>query len=160
MAKSWWALSFLLPLLAVPAMARAQLKPEIQTGSMIPVKPKAVGSKEAGVIRKHFAQCVYRAATAKATALLDHSDAVTVDLIGANIKDVSKGLDMNRCLGNRRESTSDALEYRFKATILRDLLAEEAYLARNRVAPTLPHRSRRWRSGSCQAATRRRPRAR
>ena len=117
------------------ASARAQLKPEIRTGSMIPAKPKTVGAKDAGVIRKRFARCVYRGAPVKVIALLKHSDAMSVDMASANITNVSDDLALDRCLGNQVGIDQSALEYRLQPAFLRDLLAEEAYLARNPVAP-------------------------
>jgi hypothetical protein len=120
---------------AMPTPAHAQLKPEMRTGSLIPVKPKPVGAKDTGVIRKRFARCVYRTATVKVTALLEHSDAVTVDTAAANIKDISGDLGLDRCLGAQVGIDASAMEYRLQPAFLRDLLAEEAYLARNRIAP-------------------------
>ena len=39
--------------LSVATPAFAQLKPEVQTGSLIPVKPQGLDPKDAGVVRKH-----------------------------------------------------------------------------------------------------------
>ncbi|WP_294040527.1 hypothetical protein [Sphingomonas sp.] len=121
--------------------ARAQLKPEMQTGSMIPSKPKPVDAKGTGVVRKGFARCVYRGSTAKVTTLLEHSDAVTVDTVGAGIKNIGDDLGLDKCLGNQARMDVTALEYRLQPAFLRDLLAEEAYLARNRTAPAVPSES-------------------
>lgn len=125
-------------LVAAPVIAHAQLKPEIETGSMIPVQPKAVDPKDAGIIRKHFAQCVYRSSRARVTALLDNSDPVGVDLAGAKIDNVNKALDMDHCLGREVGFDQNALGMKFSPGVLRDLMAEEAYLAANRTAPQLP----------------------
>lgn len=122
----------------IAAPAQAQLKPEIQTGSMIPVKPQTLDEKRAGDVRKHFAQCVYRGATPKVLALLDHSDPAWIDLQAAGIKNVNIELGMGRCLGAQVGIDQAALSLRFSPPVLRDLMAEEAYLARNPVAPSLP----------------------
>jgi hypothetical protein len=122
--------------LAVPA--RAQLKPELQTGSMIPVQPKAVAKKDAGFISKGMARCLYRGATPQALALLENSDSVTVDLAAAKLKNIVKDLRMERCLGDQAGFDQSALSMRTNPPLIRDMLAEEAYLARNRTAPTLP----------------------
>ncbi|WP_066589991.1 hypothetical protein [Sphingomonas pruni] len=126
------------PLVAVASpCARAQLKPELQTGSMIPVQPKAVDPREAGIIRKHFAQCIYHSSRSRAIALLNNSDAVAVDMAAAKITDVTKDLGMERCLGDQVGFDQNALGMKFSPGVLRDLMAEEAYLAANRAAPQL-----------------------
>lgn len=139
MARSLLSCSLLLlPLVALPTAARAQLKPEMQTGSLVPVNPKALKAKDAGVVRKGFARCIYRAAPAKAAALLENSDAVSVDLAAAKIKNVNDELQMSRCLGNQISASESALGLKFSPPVLRDMLAEEAYLARNRTPPQVP----------------------
>lgn len=120
-----------------PSSALAQLKPELQTGSMIPVQPKAVDPRDAGVIRKHFAQCIYRSSRSRAISLLNNSDAVTVDMAGAKIGNVAKDLGMEHCLGDQVGFDQNALGMKFSPGVLRDLMAEEAYLAANRSAPQL-----------------------
>jgi len=122
----------------IATAAHAQLKPEVQTGSLIPVKPRTLEREDAGVVRKHFAQCVYRSAKPKVVALLDHSDAVAVDLPGAHIKNVSAELNMESCLGDEVGINENALGMKFSVNTLRDLLAEEAYLANDRTPPSLP----------------------
>jgi hypothetical protein len=125
-----------LPLAAAPA--HAQLKPETRTGSIIPVKPKPVAKKDAGVITKGMARCLYRGATPQALALLENSDAVAVDLAAAKIKNMIRDLRMERCLGDQVGFDQSALSMRTNPPLIRDMLAEEAYLARNRTAPSVP----------------------
>jgi hypothetical protein len=123
--------------LVIATPAQAQLKPEIQTGSMIPVKPQPLDEKRAGDVRKHFAQCVYRSATPKVLTMLDHSDPAWIDLKAAGIKDVNTELGMSRCLGMQVGVDQLALSLKFSPVVLRDLMAEEVYLARNPAAPSL-----------------------
>lgn len=135
--RSLFALTLAGTAITLPPLAQAQLKPEMETGSLIPVKPKALDSERAGEVRKGFARCVYRKSKPKVAMLLDHSDPVTVDLAGANIKNVSDDLGMETCLGSEAVLES-ALGLKFSPGFLRDLLAEEAYLATNAKAPQLP----------------------
>lgn len=118
--------------------ANAQLKPQIQTGSLIPVKPTSVDPKTAAVVKKNFARCVYAKAPAKAQLLLEHSDMLGVNTYGTSLTDYNKDFGMENCLSKQVGDNQDALGYKFSPLILRDLMAEEAYLAKNKVAPTLP----------------------
>jgi len=123
---------------AATGAASAQLKPEVQTGSLIPVQPQAVEAARAGEVRKGFARCIYRNAPRKAVALLEHSDPQRVDLAAAGLKNVSADLGMERCLSAEVGSGQSALGMKFPPAVLRDLLAEEAYLAANRTVPPTP----------------------
>jgi hypothetical protein len=71
-------------------------------------------------------------------ALLAHSDILTVDLPAAGIRNVVKELDMERCLGEQTLIDERALGLTFGRDVLRDLMAEEAYLANNPVTPRPP----------------------
>jgi len=124
-------------LAVAPFPALAQLKPELQTGSMIPVQPKVVDPKDAGIVRKHFARCVYRSSRAKVAALLANSDPIDVDMAGAKIANLQRDLDMEHCLGAEVGVNQYALSMKFSPGVLRDLLAEEAYLEVNRSTPQL-----------------------
>ena len=124
-------------MLFLSASAQAQLKPEVQTGSKVPTQPNTLKTEEAGIIRKHFARCMYQNAKANALKLLAHSDASTVDLPGAGIKKYDQDLDMDDCLGEEVGGDQFELGMRFTPEMLRDMLAEEDYLARHRSAPEL-----------------------
>lgn len=119
----------------VPLPAMAQLKPEMQTGSLIAARPEAVDPKQAGVIRKDFARCIFGRAKRKALALLQNADAQTVDLEAAKIVRVNEELRLDSCLGDGVSATEYALGFFLKRDALRDMLAEEAYLATNPIAP-------------------------
>ncbi|WP_426255951.1 hypothetical protein [Sphingomonas sp. DC2300-3] len=123
----------------VPAGAGAQLKPQMQTGSMIPVKPRAVDAEDAGYVRKGFARCIYRAGSKGAVnKILTHSDPATVDLKGAGITDLSGVLSMETCLGREVKSDQSMLGYRFTPKVLRVMLMEEAYLSAFASVPPRP----------------------
>jgi len=120
-----------------PAAAFGQLKPEVQTGTRIPLAPEAVQAKEAGVIKKAFGRCIYESNKTAAAAILSHSDGMTVDLQGAKITDLDRALRMSDCLGEQASGTQSALGFKFGREMLRGLLAEATYLAGHSAAPTL-----------------------
>jgi hypothetical protein len=117
----------------MPAVAFGQLKPEVQTGSLIPVAPQAVEAKDAGLIKKAFARCIYNRNKKAAAVILTYSDPVSVDIKAAKISDVASTFDMSECLGKQASVTQNTLGFKFK----REILAEETYLAGHPVAPTL-----------------------
>jgi hypothetical protein len=123
---------------AAPAPAVAQLRPEVQTGSILPTKPQALEAKETAIIGKHLAECVYQRAKRKAEAFLAHSDISAVDFAGAGIRDVATELDMTQCLDGEVGPGELELGMELQPTALRDLLAEEDYLAKNHLPPQLP----------------------
>lgn len=123
--------------ITVAAVAHAQLKPESQTGSFIPVKPEALDRRDGGIVRKEFARCVYRRSKAKVVAFLNNSDPVTV-IIAKDSKTIGVQRSMDECLGREVRPMETVLQMRFTHEFLRDLMAEEAYLATNETAPQLP----------------------
>lgn len=124
--------------LLVPIAANAQLGPRKVTGSLISVQPKTVDEARARAIRKGFAQCVFRVSKAKAKALLEHSDPGEVDLAAAKITNPADDLKMSKCLGGEVGLDQLELGMRLSRPFLRDLLAEEAYLAVTPSVPQLP----------------------
>lgn len=123
--------------LILSVAAQAQIKPAAGIAPLVAERPEPIGKAEAGVIRKNFASCMYRKAPEKAQLLLEHSDMGGVDLAGAKIKSVTSDFKMDKCLA-RQAGDANGLGLRFSWLVLRDLLAEEAYLARNATAPSLP----------------------
>jgi hypothetical protein len=138
MSRRWALLVGIIPALAVSTTAHAQLKPEIETGSRVPTPPRDLKAEEAGIIRKHFAQCIYQDAKPNAMALLAHSDSSSVDLSGAKIKNIEKDLDMERCFQEEVEAGELELGLKFTPNAVRDMLAEEDYLAKHPAALQLP----------------------
>jgi hypothetical protein len=127
-------------LCAAPMAVQAQLKPEVQTGSHIPVPPKVVEAEHAGVIKKGFAQCLYRKNQRKVAALLENSDSQSIryEKLGISQKDIGDYLGMSTCLGNQADWDVSALSYRFSPRELRSMLQEEDYLAAHERPPSLP----------------------
>lgn len=123
-----------------PANAQAQLKPETQLGSRIPVKPSVVGPERAGIVKKGFARCLYVNNRGKTPALLENSDPATVDFgkIKMPNDDIGKYLGMETCLGDQASGAQSAIGFRFSPIQLRAMLQEESYLDANKQAPTLP----------------------
>lgn len=117
------------------ASAYAQLSPTPQTGSLLFARPTTVEAKEAGIVRKHFAQCVYRASERKVAELLAHSDISNVGWSAGRIANVVTDLHMVDCLG--KQQGANQMELSFMPSVLRDLMAEEAYLAKNATVPQL-----------------------
>lgn len=118
--------------------AAAQLRPEIGTGSHIPVQPEQVDAREAVLIRHSFAACLYHNNPSGAVAVLAHSDPLHSDLRAAGIGNASRAFQMDDCLGLEVGPTQLALGLRMQQDMLGAMLEEPAYLARQRLAPTLP----------------------
>lgn len=120
--------------------ARAQLKPEAQLGSRIPVKPTLVDAEQGGRIKKGFARCVYRKESAKIVAFLNAGDPLTIDYsrVGLKPEKLDKEFGMETCLSEQVDITQNALSFEFDKFLLRSMFQEESYLARYEVAPSLP----------------------
>ena len=129
---------FLFAGLVAATPASAQLRPETQTGSLVAARPQAADPERAALVRKSVARCVYHAATPKVLALLEHSGIESVDAEGAGIKDFVRDLKLDTCLSDEVGFDENALGMQISQPTLRDLLAEEAYLAKNRAAPQVP----------------------
>jgi len=130
------SLAMLVASAAAPVHAQL-LDPERTTGSLLHSQPKSLDPKEGAAVRKGFAHCIYNVANRKAVALLENSDMETVDVAAAGIRDVKRDLKMESCLGKEVGFDQLSIGLSFPVGLLRDLLAEEAYLATNRVAPAL-----------------------
>ena len=123
----------------VESTAHAQLQPETQTGSRIPVKPKLLDPERTGQMVKPFAQCVYQRNMANASRLLENSDPVSVDFarLNSSESEITKLMKMDDCLGLQGNDMETQLGLRFGSQQLRSMMQEEAYLAQHRVAPAL-----------------------
>lgn len=121
--------------LASAAPGHAQLHPETKTGSLMAARPNGIDPKAAGVIRKHFAQCVYHTSRRKVLTMLAHSDVLSVGWGSGRIANSRVDLQMEGCLGQQANANEDMLGLRLNAETLRDLMAEEAYLDERSTAP-------------------------
>ncbi len=118
----------------------AQLQPEAQTGSRIPVKPTTVDPVLAGAIQKGFGRCIFRSMKDVSHSLMLHSDPLGVDWNAVGIKSGKFGSlkSVQKCLGDEITADQLALGMKFNDVTLRAILMEEAYLVRFSAAPSLP----------------------
>ena len=109
----------------------AQLEPETQLGSRIPVKPRSVEPDQAGRIKQAFARCLFLKQPIKIAALLYHSDPLSIDGEAAGFKgeNLSKDLGMDGCLGDQVGFDQLALSMKTSSAVIRAMLQEAAYLA-------------------------------
>jgi hypothetical protein len=121
--------------LTLTSPASAQLRPEGKTGSIAANRPDLLRAADAAVVRKSFARCIYYSSKKTAASYLEHSDLEAVDMNAAGIRDRVRDFKMESCLSNEVNNSENALAMRSSATTLRDLLAEEAYLAKNHSVP-------------------------
>lgn len=122
-------------LMLIATAASAQLKPEVHTGSLIPMKPQAVEAERAGRIRKSFARCLYARHRQLADRLLLNSDPIKIDYasFGIDEKKIPIEFGMESCLGH--EALDGDLELSTRTESVRSMLQEEAYLAKVTAAP-------------------------
>jgi hypothetical protein len=118
----------------------AQLEPEKPTGSLVKRAPTKVSNKDARFIQKDVARCIVSHARPKAEAVLAHSDPASIDYAGAGIdaKKAADALWLSECLGEAARDDMNAISMRIPTPLLRNLLAEELYLAGNSKPITIP----------------------
>lgn len=123
----------------VPMGAYAQLEPEAQLGSRIPVKPVSLDTERTGLVTKGFAQCLYRKNTTKTPLLLQNSDPTSIDYGKLKMPgdDIGKYLGMETCLGDQANGLESAISLKFSATQLLAMLQEEDYLAAFKSTPSI-----------------------
>lgn len=126
---------------AVPVYAKppsGPIEPEAQIGTRLQSRPTQVDPREAGVIRKSFARCLYNRAPARVDRLLEHSDPAGIEYYaaGTTAERFRSDVGMNYCL-QLESAVSSARQLTTSNTAFRSMLLEEAYLARFDRAPTL-----------------------
>ena len=124
-------------LLACSASARAQIEPQEQTGTRVPLPPDTLATEKAGNVRKGFGRCVYRRHPDVADALLRNSDPAGIDFEAAGVSTdkLHDKLSLEFCMGSQARGNQAMLGVAMKPTTLRALLLEEAYLGKYRAAP-------------------------
>jgi hypothetical protein len=118
----------------------AQLVPEKPTGSLVKRAPTKVTNRDARLLQKDVARCIISHARPQAEAFLAHSDPATIDYAGAGI-DAKKAADvlwLSECLGEAATQDMNAVSMRIPTPLLRNLLAEELYLAGTSKPITIP----------------------
>jgi hypothetical protein len=120
--------------------AKAQLEPQVQTGSRIAVKPRVVDPIMAGSIKKGFGRCALRMRKDASAAIMSRSDPVNVDwqAVGIKREKFFSAQGLRECLGKEANDLQLALGMSLNDSSFRAILMEEAYLQRFDSAPTLP----------------------
>ncbi|WP_039858349.1 hypothetical protein [Novosphingobium pentaromativorans] len=113
------------------AGAAQVLKPELQTGSRIPVKPKQVTGRERRALLKDFASCVFRSQPDRVDYFLRHSDMTDFD---PGLGNIVGYLRLDKCLGAQEVGITQ-MGAEFSTHALRGLLAEQAYLDNRKAQP-------------------------
>jgi len=114
---------------ALGSNAIAQLRPETQLGSKIPVAPTKADPVVAGLVRDGYVRCVYSGPyRGKIDTLLLNSDPLTLDLDAAKF-DLPKFLrsdDLRSCF--TADATQSRVSISFSENNLRYIMLESAYL--------------------------------
>ena len=139
MKSGWLQLLLIAGLVFKASPAAAQLGPEVQTGSRIPVKPKLVSPRDAGIVRKRTGRCLLEKMVVLSRRILEFSDSVTIDWaeVGMTRSKFSKLDAAEECLGQGFDGAQSSLGFTFTDQTLKALLQEEAYLKEFSAAPML-----------------------
>lgn len=122
--------------IALGGNAAAQMRPETQIGSKIPVAPTKADPLVAGLIRDGYVRCVYSGSyRGKIDALLLNSDPLTVDFEGAefNLSKFLRSDDLRSCF--TADATQSRVSIAFSEKNFRYIMLESAYLS---TIPKLP----------------------
>ncbi len=118
--------------------AYAQVNPDIQLGSKIPVRPEKADPVEDGLVRDRYITCVYGPNQKEIDGLLAISDPMTVDFKGAGI-DSSKMFrrwDLRDCFIVEGAAIQSSIS--FAPPAFRYMMLEAAYLRAHSVVPANP----------------------
>lgn len=123
--------------LACSTSASAQIEPQEQTGTRVPLPPDTLATEKAGSVRKGFGRCIYQRHPDVAEGLLRNSDPAGIDFEAAGVPTdkLHDKLSLEFCMGLQARGNQAMLAVAMKPTTLRALLLEEAYLRKYRVAP-------------------------
>lgn len=129
-------------LAANPASAQDEYEVEgqQQVGTRFLQEPETVEAARARKMQKKVARCVYSSNEAEVEELLAKSDFHRIDFeaLGVEAESLFDDLDVSRCIGRAMRDDEYRMHMRFPHSTMRNLLAKEAYLERNRVPLTLP----------------------
>lgn len=126
--------------LSLATMARAQFASEVQTGSRIPVKSKAIDPVLAGSVKKGFGLCVLHTMQDASAAIMNRGDPIRVDwqAVGTEPAKFFSHQAVKYCVGDQSNGVQSALGLKLTDSAFRAILMEEAYLQRFSDAPALP----------------------
>jgi hypothetical protein len=121
--------------------AHAQLQPEMQLGSRIPVKPTKFGPVELGQMRKSVGRCAFGTNPVLARRIAEVGDPASVALESVQLSEKALGHDLalSRCMGGKASAQDTSLALSYDHTVLRSMLVEEIYLDSFPIAPSLPN---------------------
>ena len=135
-------LALVMPLgmvLATPANAQRQLDedyeldPLVSTGSHIPIEVETLEQGEARRMQKDVGRCVYARNEDLSVQYLRKSNFFQIDYdgFGHQSDEIPELFDMSHCLSRAMRNNQRRTLMRFDMSILRTMLAEEAYLDRH-----------------------------
>lgn len=118
-----------------PNLSTAQVNPDIQLGSKIPVRPDKPDPVRDGIVRDNFVRCTYGPNKEKIDALLKISDPVTVDYdkAGIDTAKIFRRHKLNNCFVTEGEEVQSSISMTPQA--FRYMMLEAAYLSSFNVAP-------------------------
>lgn len=122
---------------STPAFAQDDnelLESEQRVGSRIAKGPETVRADLVRKMQKGLARCIYRRHQELADRYLLSSDPINVDfeLLGIEIRDLHDKFSLSKCLSDAMRENQSTVSMKFDLRLFRPLLAEEAYLDRNR----------------------------
>lgn len=112
----------------VPAIAQAQAGNGAPTGTRLRQAAEAMAIEDVRIIQREFARCIYDRRAQRSEALLNASDYMFVTQAAADDSDWIYSDARERCLGDAAFARIRGLRMHFDLPVLRNLLAEAAYL--------------------------------
>ncbi len=135
---------------AWPVSALAQddsggLGPATQVGSRFLLEPETVEAQTARYLQKRIVNCIYNRHEEAVERLLTNSDFYQIDYgaVGIEPDALFDDLEMSHCMGRVMQGRYRELYIRFQNATIRNLLAEEAYLAAADGPPAMDDRAQR-----------------
>ncbi|MEH6663051.1 MAG: hypothetical protein V7679_15505 [Parasphingorhabdus sp.] len=121
--------------------AHAQVNPDIQLGSKIPVRPEKPDPVKDGLVRDRYVSCAYGPHQKQIDGLLAISDPLTVDFEGAGIKEskMFRQWNIRECFVAQGDAVQTSIS--FSRSAFRYMMLEAAYL---RAHPEVPANHEKW----------------
>jgi hypothetical protein len=115
--------------------AHAQVNPDIQLGSKIPVRPEKPDPVKDGLVRDRYVSCAYGPHQKQIDGLLDISDPLTVDFEGAGIEEskMFRQWNIRECFVMQGDAVQSSIS--FSPSAFRYMMLEAAYLRAHTKTP-------------------------
>ena len=125
----------------ISSPAHAQVNPDIQLGSKIPVRPEKPDPVKDGLVRDRYVSCAYGPHQKEVDGLLEISDPITVDFEGAGIDNskMFRRWDIRECFVMQGDAVQSSIS--FSPVAFRYMMLEAAYL---RAHPEVPANHENW----------------